>query len=560
MLHRCFSPFQATNRGLITNGESHFSEAQADVVIIGGGLGGCAAALAAARSGLRVVVTEEADWIGGQLTAQAVPPDEHPWIEQFGSTRAYRELRARIREYYRRNYPLNPESRAREYLNPGNGGVSRLCHEPRAALAALHEMIAQYVSSGRITILHTHTPTSAETNGDSVQSVTVTSGLTGAKRVLAAPFFIDATELGDLLPLAGVEYVTGFESQHETGEPHAPTDPQPANMQAFTCCFGMDHLPGEDHTIERPAEYTFWRDYVPKLKPQWPGKLLSWEMTEPISLKVRPVSFDPSGAATQGKLNLWLYRRIADRRNFAEGTYQSDITLVNWPQNDYWLGNLCEVPAEEAARHVQRAKQLSLSLLFWMQTEAPRPDGGAGWPGLRLRRDLVGTEDGLAKYPYIRESRRIRAEFTVLEQHVGTDARMKLTGQKREETTAESFADSVGIGSYRIDLHPSSGGDNYVDVSSLPFQIPLGAMIPRRVENLLPACKNIGTTHITNGCYRLHPVEWNIGESVGALAAFCVRKNEKPRRVRNDKTLLADFQRMLQGDGIEIAWPRVTPR
>ena len=38
--------------------------------------------------------------------------------------------------------------------------------------------------------------------------------------------------------------------------------------------------------------------------------------------------------------------------------------------------------------------------------------------------------------------------------------------------------------------------DNYIDISSLPFQIPLGALIPERVENLLPACKNIGTTHI----------------------------------------------------------------
>ena len=51
-----------------------------------------------------------------------------------------------------------------------------------------------------------------------------------------------------------------------------------------------------------------------------------------------------------------------------------------------------------------------------MQSEAPRPDGGHGYPGLRMRGDLMGTEDGLAKYPYVRESRRIRAERTVLEQ------------------------------------------------------------------------------------------------------------------------------------------------
>jgi hypothetical protein len=233
---------------------------------------------------------------------------------------------------------------------------------------------------------------------------------------------------------------------------------------------------------------------------------------------------------------------------------------VNWPQIDYWLGNLYEVGEAEANEHLYKARQLSLSLLYWMQTEAPREDGGTGWPGLRLRRDVVGTEDGLAKYAYIRESRRIRAEFTVLEQHVGTDARMELTRQSREEVQAEAFADSVGVGSYRIDLHPSSGGDNYIDVSSLPFQIPLGALIPQRVENLLPACKNLGVTHITNGCFRLHPVEWNIGESAGALAAFCLDRQTSPRQVRNDEAILKAFQEMLTQQGVEIAWPKVGPR
>ena len=76
-----------------------------------------------------------------------------------------------------------------------------------------------------------------------------------------------------------------------------------------------------------------------------------------------------------------------------------------------------------------------------------------------------------------------------------------------ENVVAETFPDSVGVGSYRIDLHPSTGGVNYIDISALPFQIPLGALIPRRIENLLPACKNPGTTHITNGCSGFIP--WN---------------------------------------------------
>ena len=131
---------------------------EADVVIIGGGLGGCAAALAAGRAGMNVVMTEETDWIGGQLTQQAVPPDEHAWIEETGCTMAYRELRSRIRDYYRRNYPLGRKAFRDETLNPGNGFVSRLCHEPRVALAALQEMLAPIASSGRLKILLRHKP------------------------------------------------------------------------------------------------------------------------------------------------------------------------------------------------------------------------------------------------------------------------------------------------------------------------------------------------------------------------------------------------------------------
>ena len=529
-------------------------EIRADVAIVGGGLGGCAAALACLRHGESVVMTEPTDWIGGQLTQQAVPPDEHPWIEKFGANASYMALRRGIRDHYHAHYPLTAEAAADPYLDPGNGAVSALCHEPRVALAVLTAMLAPYASAGRLTVLLEHAPIKAESQGDAVRAVTVRDLKSGDERPLVAPYFLDATEMGDLLPLAGVEYVTGFEAKTETGELHGAEKAQPANHQSFTCCFAMDYVPGADHTIDRPADYDFWRDYVPKLTPAWPGKLFG-DATDPVTLKSRKFVFDPTGDG-QG---FWVYRRIVDAKNLRPGFLPgTGMTLVNWPQNDYWLGNLVDVPAEEAARHLARAKQLSLSLLYWLQAEVPRPDGGTGWKGLRLRPDVVGTADGLAKHPYIRESRRIRAEFTVLESHVGTEARRKALG--REDVAAEKFPDSVGVGSYRIDLHPSSGGDNYIDVSSLPFQVPLGALIPRRVENLLPACKNLGVTHITNGCYRLHPVEWGIGESAGALASFCLGRKTRPRAVRNTPGLLKDFQAFLTRQGVEIAWPRLTPR
>jgi len=70
-----------------------------DLLIIGGGVGGVAAAITGARLGLNVVMTEESGRLGGQLTSQAVPPDEHAWIEQPTTSPGYAEFRRRVRDY-----------------------------------------------------------------------------------------------------------------------------------------------------------------------------------------------------------------------------------------------------------------------------------------------------------------------------------------------------------------------------------------------------------------------------------------------------------------------------
>ena len=528
----------------------------ADIVIAGGGLGGCAAALAALRNNQSVILTEETDWIGGQLTQQGVPPDEHQWIETHGATQLYRDLRNGIRGYYLKNYPLTEAARQSPYLNPGAGSVSRLCHEPRVALAVLNEMFAPYISSGKLTLLLEHKIVSADVNGNKVRSLIMQDLRSGNKKALFAPYFVDATELGDLLPVTGTEFVTGTESKKETRELHAPKKANPNNNQAFTVCFAIDYVPGENHVIPKPKEYDFWANYVPTLEPAWVGKLLGLHYSDPGTLKPKNLGFHPEGIPTGTMLNLWNYRRIISKDNFTPGTYKGDITIVNWPQNDYMRGNLIGASPEEFKKHVDAAKQLSLSLLYWLQTEAPRPDGGKGWPGIRLRKDIMGTDDGLAKYPYIRESRRIKALFTILEEHVGAENRAMITGKKTGNTAAE-FYDSVGIGYYHIDLHPSNDGVNYVDFGSLPFQIPLGALLPKRMKNLLPANKNIGTTHITNGCYRLHPVEWSIGESVGLLISYARDKKITPHQVREKKDVLADFQNFIRKQGIETEWPKL---
>lgn len=523
---------------------------RADVVIIGGGLGGCAAALAVLRAGRTVVLTEETDWIGGQLTQQGVPPDEHPWIETHGAPASYRALRTGIRDYYRRFYPLTVEARARADLNPGAGTVSRLCHEPRVALAVLEALLAPHASGGRLILLRNHKAVAADVDRDEVRSLGVRDLTTGQLVHLTAPIFIDATELGDVLPLTRTEFVTGAEARAETGEPHARAERNAANQQAFTYCLAMDYVRGADHTIDRPQEYDRWRTYVPALRPAWPGRLLDLTYTHPRTGEPRTLGFNPEGPTPGAPVNLWTYRRIAAQAMFEPGAYAGDISVMNWPQNDYLGGNLIGVTEDEAARHVASAKQLSLSVLYWLQTEAPRPDGGAGWRGLRPRPDVMGTADGLAKFPYVRESRRIQAMFTVLEQHVAAP-----TGPNGEPQ-ATSFFDSVGLGSYAIDLHPTSRGDNYVDFAAAPFEIPLGALLPVRVDNLIAASKNIGTTHVTNGCYRLHPVEWGIGEAAGTLAAIALDRRVPPRQIRANRQLLEDYQARLVASGVELRWER----
>ena len=528
----------------------------AHVVIIGGGVGGCAAALAVARSGYKVILTEETDWIGGQLTQQAVPPDEHPWIEQFGATRSYQSFRKAVRAYYKTWYPLKAEHAADEHLNPGACGVSYLCHEPQVAHQVLAAMLAPYLSEGRIQVLLDTVPISAVVNNDKVLSVQVKHTPSGEEHELTGAYFLDATETGDLLPLTNTEYVTGAESQAQTGEMHAPDVPAPDNIQAPTWCFAIDYREGEDHTIPKPENYDFWRAYIPPLTPPWPGKLLSLTYSNPITLEPRTLSFDPRPGAETPFFNLWTYRRLIAPSQLRGGEGNSGISLINWPQNDYLLGNMYEVSAEERAKHEQGGMDVSYALLYWLQTEAPRSDGKAGWPGLRLRGDVCGTKHGLAKRPYVRESRRIKPLFVVAEQHIGLEARMLETNLPASEVTAASFKDSVGIGSYRIDLHPSTGGDNYIDISSLPFEIPLGALIPQRVQNLLPACKNLGVTHITNGCYRLHPVEWNIGESAGLTAVHALELSETPHMIYSSEKQVERLQQRLQKHGVEIRWPQ----
>lgn len=517
---------------------------ECDILIVGGGTGGCAAAMAATHMGYRVIMTEETSWLGGQLTSQAVPPDEHPWIESHGCTRRYREFRNRVRQYYREFLPLKRASHDNPKLNPGDGWVSRLCFEPRVGVAVLESMLAPARAQGLLKVfLHT-VPVGVSVEGDTISEVEFLDLFDGDSWTCKARFVLDATELGDLLALSNTEYRTGAEGRDVFGELHAPETSNPGDIQGFTWCMAVGFDQGGNHVIEKPEQYEYWRDYAPQMTPPWPNKLFDWTVVDAISLEARKFGMF-------GHLGLFTYRRIRNGEHFDLDRPVNDVSIINWVQNDCFQ-RVIDAPEDEAQEALFNSRQQSLSLLYWLQTEAERDEGGYGYPELYLDGDIVGTNDGLAMAPYHRESRRIQAVFTVTENHVGVESRPGATG-------SEKFFDSVGIGAYRIDLHPSASGRNSVDLASYPFQIPLGSLIPVRMKNLLPACKNLGVTHITNGCYRLHPVEWNIGEAAGALAAYCLTHGLPPQAVREQEESLKDYQAAIVRQGFELDWPALRP-
>src|SRR5699024_10873285 len=151
--------------------------------------------------------------------------------------------------------------------------VSRLSHEPKVALRVLEDMMAPYINSHKIKVYYNYKPESANTHGDFVESVTIRHMRNEETVTLFGQYFIDATECGDVLPLANVEYVTGAESKRDTGEQHAFKQEDPLDMQSITYVFAVDYLEDGNHTIDEPEQYSFWKQFIPSFSNL---PLLSW--------------------------------------------------------------------------------------------------------------------------------------------------------------------------------------------------------------------------------------------------------------------------------------------
>lgn len=500
-----------------------------DVVVIGGGTGGTAAALAAARNGSRVCLTEPTRWLGGQMTAQGVSAfDGNRFSSTTGSTASYNELKDGIRDYYL--HRKLPGTRDGVKFNPGACWVSEECFEPPVAVQVLHTMLAPYQQAGKLRVWLHSVPVRVQRRGDRITSVLVYDFGNRAWVRLRGRYFIDATELGDLLPLAGADSVTGAESRSQTGEPDARAEADPRAAQSFNWDFILSRDSAHPDQSPQPAGYADYQHQYGLTVDYGHGKLLTYGV-------FRHTPGTPGA--------FWTYRRVVAANQFPAGMYSSDLSLINWDSNDYCNPDLLSLNPVDQARALQKGKQASLGFLWWLQHRVHRDDGaGNGYPGLRLDKAEMGSPDGLSQFPYIRESRRIRALRTIVEQDV--------SDHFQHGARAHLYDDSVGIGLYAIDIHSCEHHD--FTSQAKPYELPLGALISRNISNLLAASKDIGTTHITNGAYRLHPIEWAIGTAAGTTAAVAQQTGNSPARIDRDSRMRRKLQLLLVEQGQPIFW------
>ncbi|MFF3890392.1 FAD-dependent oxidoreductase [Streptomyces sp. NPDC001914] len=487
----------------------------ADVVVAGSGLGACAAALAAARAGRSVILASPHVRLGGQATTQLVPAlDEHPYIETAGASAAYRTLRELIRARYD------------GLANPGGGWVSRLCCEPGAIEAALHELLAPAVESGKLSILTQLQPAVVHQDTQRITAIEFRDRL-GRTTTVHGEVFCDATEAGDLLPLSGTPWVCGSEGQDAWGESLAlPGGPRPEAVQSCTVGFVVERLPATASlppTGDTPPGYEHWRANQPFS--------LDIDGFDQQTHRYRMFAHGPDG-----HLPFWTYRRLRDGAALGG----PDAALINWSSNDYAHRSALDDPAA-----YREAKALSRAFLHWLRTECPRDDDGHGYPELVLAPHIAGTPDGFAEEPYLRESRRLRIARPVRQQDLEP-----IAGHAR----AQHVHDSGGLALYHMDLHSRVGHPQSAYAPTAPFQVPLSTLLADGPRNLLAGAKNLGATQVAASAYRVHQGEWAVGEAAGTLAAQACARSLPPARIISDRRELTALQLLLARTGIPLAW------
>ncbi|GHV66697.1 hypothetical protein FACS1894199_10660 [Bacteroidia bacterium] len=432
-----------------------------DVLVVGGSASGTAAGIQAARMGCRTLIIEETTWLGGMLTAagvSAIDGNERLPAGIFG------EFRDSLANYYGGLGALR------------TGWVSSVLFEPSVGNRIFKNMTYK---EPNLTVRFETSLVSIERKQD-MWYMTLNSG--GKLIQVKAPIVIDATELGDVAKLCGVNYDIGMESSEVTHEAIAPAKANNIVQDLTYVAVLKDY--GHDVTIPRPSDYdsTVFAcacRNVLCISPKEPDRTL-WDVKAMISY---------------GKL-------------------PNNKYMINWPLegNDYYI-NILEMTAKERKEELQEAKNFTMHFLYFIQHEL-------GLNTLGLADDEYPTADKLPLIPYHRESRRIVGKVRFTLPYITAPYSQALP----------LYRTNIAVGDYPIDHHHAryKGEEVLPDLHFSPvpsYGLPLGTLIPDGVQGLIVAEKSISVSNIVNGATRLQPVVMQIGQAAGTLAAVAVQKS-----------------------------------
>ncbi|MBQ3450193.1 MAG: FAD-dependent oxidoreductase [Synergistaceae bacterium] len=510
-----------------------------DIVIAGGGMGGIAAAIQASHMDMNVLVVESTNMLGGQAVASGVSTMDDLSRQRSG---LYREFMNRIEEYYSER----GKSIQTCYWNTGNS--LEAAFEPFIGHKILSDMARgedapDILYHSQIIHVGSEKVIASDENGvsDNLRINSVIIQTPEGKLNIACKILIDATEYGDILPLAGVDYRAG---NSITPNINKDTMIQDITWTAIIRKYpeGIpEHLkpkmplPGYDHT-----KWNYER-YVTKDGGNFEG-------TFPVKL---PVNFAAHNA----------YRGLPD--SFLPGNYDSDPqtwnritkTQVNWG-NDYpgynmWK-NTYGLPAEylenkKLRKRIERDALIkTLHFIYYVQNELNESwsvDENEYGELPEAARDLPDEWKNIARHlppaAYVRESRRIIGEHTLTSKELYENSQSYHDGHANNE-----IKNAIAVGRYVLDLHHSDTKEyieselgeeaEYIKAHKPAgdFQVPMDILIPRNVDGLIAAEKNLSMSRIAAGALRLQPICMMTGQAAGALAAAAVRENIQPRNVK----------------------------
>ena len=457
------------------------AQEQIDVLVVGGGASGTAAGIQAARMGVHTIVLEETPWLGGMLTSAGVSCVD-------GNNRLRSGIFGEFADSLVARYGSDEALKS--------GWVSNINFDPHVGQEILTNMAqacGELLDVRRETVI-------TEVKGEAGDWHVSYRDSRGSKHSIRADVIIDATELGDVAKACGVDYRIGMEASEDTGESIAPEQANDVIQDLTYVAFLKDYGPDADMTIEMPEGYD-------------PSPFYN-SCQSPLNVEnvTGQTIWSPEMMITYGKT--------------PEGRY-----MINWPiyGNDCYL-NVIEMSREDREEALKEAKRFTLSFVYFIQTQLDMKNLG-------LADDVFPTSDKLPFIPYHRESRRIVGEafFTM-------DAAADPYAYKEP-----LYRTGVAVGDYPVDHHHFRHPDwrelPDLEFYSIPsFNVPMGTMIPKDVDDLIVAEKSISVSNLMNGATRLQPVVMQLGQAAGALAALaCIEdKSVKEIGVRQVQEKLLD--------------------